>query len=272
MSETTGEPTWNRSDGQPDPQHLDDVVTRILKVFEPLEPVEIILFGSGAGGELAPTSDADLLVILDEKDRGSIDARRRAMKVMDGREPRVEVLAAYQADVEAAERSLTSVLRTAREEGVTVYRRGRRVPYVPRRRPAVAERVEDPDIARSEAERLRRQATENLAAADYWGKKLEEPGPTATTIAAGYARKAIERALEACIVERGWRPRSWKDPAGLAAEARAAGATLPAVDADALERAANHYSGTAYPGYPEPSAEEATEALELAHRIVPPAR
>ena len=58
---------------------------------------------------------------------------------------------------------------------------------------------------------------------------------------------------------RSWRPaaaRAWKDPAGLAAEAKAASTGMPVLDADALARAANYYTGSAYPGYPAPSSAE----------------
>ena len=54
----------------------------------------------------------------------------------------------------------------------------------------------------------------------------------------------------------------------MASEARAVGATLPDDDPKAIERAGNHYSGLAYPGYAHPSVEEAAEALELARQIV----
>ena len=86
---------------------------------------------------------------------------------------------------------------------------------------------------------------------------------------AGKALKAVEFALEAAIVAAGRRPRAWKDPAALAAEAGAVSTGMPALDPGALARAANHNTGTAYPGYPAPSAPEAAEALELARQIVP---
>ena len=86
---------------------------------------------------------------------------------------------------------------------------------------------------------------------------------------AGLARKALEFALQAVIVCAGRRPHAWKDPAGLAAEARAAGAAVPAIEPGALERAGKHYTGQAFPGDPGPSEEEMREALELANLIVP---
>ena len=88
---------------------------------------------------------------------------------------------------------------------------------------------------------------------------------TTTTTVAGSARKAIELALQARIVDTGRRPRGLEGPGRLG---RAVGATLPDIDPKAIERAGNHYSGLAYPGYAHPSVEEAAEALELARQIV----
>ena len=55
------QPAWNRGDGQPDRRRLDEALDRIL---EHCRPVEVILFGSAARGELQDSSDIDLLVVL----------------------------------------------------------------------------------------------------------------------------------------------------------------------------------------------------------------
>ena len=265
------EPTWDRGDGQPDPQHLDDTIADILDACRPHRPVEIILFGSGARGELTPTSDADLLVVLADRDQEFAKPVTIAFSVMDGHEPRVDIIVAFQHQVRDAVRSLTSILRTAREEGVPVYRDDRHQPYALRPRPPAVHRAEDANTAREEAERLRCRAAQKLQLAETYARSLHPQDAlldTTTTEVAGSARKAIELALQARIVDTGRRPRAWKDPAGLASEARAVGATLPDIDPKAIERAGNHYSGLAYPGYARPSVEEAAEALELARQIV----
>lgn len=86
-----------------------------------------------------------------------------------------------------------------------------------------------------------------------WAEKTEQlrasrehavTEPSRLTEIAGAARKAVEYALQTAIVAAGRRPHAWKDPAGLAGEAEAAGARLPAVKEGALARAANHYTGT----------------------------
>lgn len=45
----------------PDPARLDDLVRRILAV---VRPRRIVLFGSAARGDMTPSSDLDVLVIL----------------------------------------------------------------------------------------------------------------------------------------------------------------------------------------------------------------
>ena len=60
MGESTKHESWNRGDGQPDPTRLDEALDRVLKVCR---PVEVVLFGSTARGELRKNSDIDLLVV-----------------------------------------------------------------------------------------------------------------------------------------------------------------------------------------------------------------
>ena len=144
------DPKWDRGDGQPDPKHLDAAIETILDACGPCRPVEMILFGSEARGELIPTSDVDLLVVLADDDRGAAEPAKIAFKVMDGHEPGVDVVVCFESDIRAAARSQTSILRTAREEGVPVYREDGRQPYAPRSRPPAVHRTEDRDTAREE--------------------------------------------------------------------------------------------------------------------------
>lgn len=48
---------------QPDQQHLNELVRRIVAAVHPLR---IILFGSAARGEMEPDSDVDVLVVMPE--------------------------------------------------------------------------------------------------------------------------------------------------------------------------------------------------------------
>jgi predicted nucleotidyltransferase len=50
----------HRKNGRPDKKILADIVRRVV---EAAQPDKIILFGSGARGEMGPNSDIDLLVI-----------------------------------------------------------------------------------------------------------------------------------------------------------------------------------------------------------------
>ena len=188
------EPTWDRGDGQPDPQHLDDTIEDILDACRPHRPVEIILFGSGARGELTPTSDADLLVVLADRDQESAKPAEIAFRVMDCHEPRVDVIVAFQHQVPDAVRSLTSILRTAGEEGVPVYRGDRRQPYAPQPRPPAVHWAEGANTAREEAERLRCRAARKLHLAEDFARYLHPQDALldTTTTVAGSARKAIE--------------------------------------------------------------------------------
>ena len=262
--------TWNRGDGQPEPRLLDEALTCIL---EACRPAEIILFGSGARGELRDDSDIDLLIVEpDDRNRRDTEA---AVREATSDLPRSDVMTATRTEMREANASLSRIHRTIATEGVTLYRNGRRLPYLPRPRPARDDTPADPRIAHSESEQLADFAARRLKSAHTTNQVRTEMRPSAAmdtcdrTVIAGYARKAIEIALQAVIVCAGRRPHAWKDPTGLAAEARAAGAAVPDVDPAALDRAANHYTGRAYPGYPGPSEDEMREALELADRIVP---
>ena len=70
------EATWNRGDGLPAPERLDRALEQILLRFS---PVEILLFGSGARGELRENSDIDLLIVLADGD--PTDIRSTAFEI-----------------------------------------------------------------------------------------------------------------------------------------------------------------------------------------------
>ena len=183
-----------------------------------------------------------------------------------GYAPRADVLVSTEAEIAAARKSLTGVLRTAVEAGVTVYQAGERRPYRKRPRPAGLDERIDPAEAANEACRLLSMGAMKLDRAEFFlaGNGLESQ----RTEIAGASRKAIEFALQAVIVSRGQRPRGWKNAASLADEARNAGARPPEPAPGALERTTNHYAGRAYPGYAVPDADETVEAIETARLMV----
>ena len=67
-----GVPGWRRlRDGAPHPEDLRDIVDAVLKVTK---PERVLLFGSGARGEMTDDSDIDILVI-DEAPGGTLELK-----------------------------------------------------------------------------------------------------------------------------------------------------------------------------------------------------
>ena len=93
------QPAWNRGDGQPDRRRLDEALDRIL---EHCRPVEVILFGSAARGELQDSSDIDLLVVLADGD--SAEPERMCFDICEaiGCQPRADVAVAFEKEVREA--------------------------------------------------------------------------------------------------------------------------------------------------------------------------
>ena len=150
--EETTVPRWSRGDGEPDPEMLDRAIEAIRKHCR---PIRVMVFGSGARGELTAESDLDLLVVT----TGPLTAeqhRQRRFEITEeiGYDPRADVLVSTEAEIAAARKSLAGVLRTAVEEGVTVYEAGERRPYRKRPRPAGLDERIDPAEAANEARRL----------------------------------------------------------------------------------------------------------------------
>ena len=256
--------TWNRGDGQPDRHRLDEALDEVL---QRCNPVEIVLFGSGARGELGETSDIDLLVVLAGGDPADPGSTSFEIGEAIGYQPRADIVVAFEHDVREAAMSLTSVLRTAREEGVPLYQRGRRLAYAPRSRSeATGDTDADSNRAGEEARQIERpRKTEARLGRDV----RRAPRPLRPD---GDRRCHTQGdRVGAAGRDRGGRPAPavLEGPRGSGRRGEAAGTSMPVLDADALARAANYYTGRAYPGYPAPSSVEATEALELARRIVP---
>ncbi|MGA2325879.1 MAG: nucleotidyltransferase domain-containing protein [Bryobacteraceae bacterium] len=101
------------------PQVLEEAVGRIAEVAD---PERIILFGSGARGELRPGSDLDLLVVKG----GEYDYHRlmsaiyRALATV---EPEVEVVLITPEQAERYRDSDCLVIHPALKEGKVIYER-----------------------------------------------------------------------------------------------------------------------------------------------------
>ena len=93
------QPAWNRGDDQPDRRRLDEALDRIL---EHCRPVEVILFGSAARGELQDSSGIDLLVVLADGD--SAEPERMCFDICEaiGCQPRADVAVAFEKEVREA--------------------------------------------------------------------------------------------------------------------------------------------------------------------------
>ena len=93
------QPAWNRGDGQPDRRRLDEALNRIL---EHCRPVEVILFGSAARGELQDSSYIDQLVVL--ADGESAEPERMCFDICEaiGCQPQADVTVAFEKEVREA--------------------------------------------------------------------------------------------------------------------------------------------------------------------------
>ena len=98
---------------------LGGVVDTIVSGFD---PIEIVLFGSQARGTADADSDIDILVVLPDlpKDSEASVALRAAIGVVG---TGIDVIAVDTAGVQRAAGQSSSVVRHARDEGVTLYGR-----------------------------------------------------------------------------------------------------------------------------------------------------
>ena len=97
-------------------QLLADIIARIVAVAK---PQKIILFGSGARGQLGPSSDLDILVVKD-----GVGRRAMAQKIygkMRGIEIGLDIVVASSEDLLRFKDSETVVIGLALKEGKIIY-------------------------------------------------------------------------------------------------------------------------------------------------------
>jgi predicted nucleotidyltransferase len=101
----------------PDPAALAELVRRIVAVAQ---PDRIVLFGSGARGEMRPDSDLDVLVV-----KSGVEHRRRLAQAiymnLSGVGVGVDVIVLTPEDIEAQRGSVGSIVGPALEEGRVIY-------------------------------------------------------------------------------------------------------------------------------------------------------
>jgi uncharacterized protein len=91
-------------------------------LVEACNPREIVLFGSVARNEAKPSSDLDLLVVIDDGADWEA-AGKAAIGAVARLVPEVDVIVATQAQVEANRDRPGTVIRPAVREGRVVYAR-----------------------------------------------------------------------------------------------------------------------------------------------------
>lgn len=98
---------------------IPELVDAIVHQFR---PVRIILFGSRARGDHRPTSDVDLLVVLDEVD----DKRAAAARIRDevaAIPVAKDIIATTPAEIEEEGAIIGAILYPALQDGVVLYER-----------------------------------------------------------------------------------------------------------------------------------------------------
>lgn len=98
---------------------LDEIISRIVSVAD---PDKIILFGSGARGELKPNSDLDLLVVK----AGPVHRRRLSQAIymnLFGVGRAVDIIVATPDDIERYGNTHALVLKPALQDGKVIYER-----------------------------------------------------------------------------------------------------------------------------------------------------
>jgi predicted nucleotidyltransferase len=102
---------------------LDTVIERIVEVAD---PERILLFGSGARGEMGPHSDFDLLVVKEEGDVSRRDLVGEIYMNLIGVGQAVDVIIVTPEEVEEYHDSHSLIISPALKEGREVYHAERR--------------------------------------------------------------------------------------------------------------------------------------------------
>ncbi len=96
---------------------IDELIQRIVSVVHPLR---IILFGSGARGEMGPESDLDVLIVMPE----NVHRRRTAQDIHQhllGFPVPVDVLVVTQEDLKCHKDNIGLIYHRALQEGQDIY-------------------------------------------------------------------------------------------------------------------------------------------------------
>ena len=102
---------------QPTPQQLDELVRRIVDAVHPLR---IILFGSAARGEMASSSDIDVLVVMPEGTHRRQVAQLLSQRMLGMHVP-VDIMVTTPALLEQHKDNIGLIYRTVLDEGRDLY-------------------------------------------------------------------------------------------------------------------------------------------------------
>ena len=128
-------------DGRPRPDVLERVTAALV---ETVAPERIVLYGSGARGEMTPDSDIDLLLVLETDDPRRVG--RLAEKSVRDEKCTLQLLVATEADLAARAHKPYDILYAALDDGVTLHDvrpPGERVAGPRRGQVSAAERLRD---------------------------------------------------------------------------------------------------------------------------------
>jgi len=103
-------------DGRPRPDVLERVTAALV---EAVAPERIVLYGSGARGEMTPDSDIDLLLVVETDDPRRVE--RLAEKSVRDENCTLQLLVATEADLAARAHKPYDILYAALDEGVTLH-------------------------------------------------------------------------------------------------------------------------------------------------------
>jgi len=102
------------------PEMIDEIVKRVTNAVHPLQ---VILFGSAARGEMGPASDVDLLIVMPDGTHRR-DAARKAFRALSGLGIAKDVIVVTESDVKEFGENPSLVIKLALEEGREVYHAG----------------------------------------------------------------------------------------------------------------------------------------------------
>ena len=105
-------------DGTPDEAMLLRVTAAVV---DAVKPRRVILFGSGARGELKPNSDLDLMVVVPDSSQDTIEVTSAIYMALPGNRLPTDVLVVTPKEIEYNWSNPGCAIRPAVEEGRVLY-------------------------------------------------------------------------------------------------------------------------------------------------------